>query len=46
MYNITRLKKTKANDFHSTSRKWSKELKRLGVKRQRANSKALIKEFV
>ena len=36
-----KLKKARDNAFHSTSRKWKKEQKRLGAKRQRQNSKAL-----
>lgn len=39
-----RLKRERDNTFHSTSRKWKKEQKRLGTKRQRSNSKSLMKE--
>lgn len=40
-----KLTKERANDFHSTSRKWKKEQKHLGTKRQRSNSKFLAKEI-
>ena len=39
-----KLRKERDNAFHSTSPKWTKMQKRLGTKRQRENSKCLIKE--
>jgi hypothetical protein len=39
-----KLKKERDNAFHSTSRKWKKEQKRQGAKRQRANSRYLTRE--
>lgn len=37
-----KLTKERDNAFYSTSRKWKKEQKRLGTKRQRSNGKTLI----
>jgi hypothetical protein len=39
-----KLKRARDNAYHSLSRKWDKKQKRQGAKRQRANSKYLIRE--